>query len=263
MKKRAIQIVPSRLHGMEMVTADTDFSFGRHTHDQFGIGLMDRGAQKSLSGRGRVESSAGDIITVNPGEVHDGSPLAGARAWRMIYCHPERLNQCFADISEGKFTSGEFSHPVFSNHHLAACFNRLFCAVTQSDALAAEEALLVIAAALAEIPHPPLASPQDGIVRAREMIDDEPGSPLTLAELATEAGLSQYQLLRGFKRRTGLTPHAYLLQRRLLLARRLILAGDGLAEVADACGFADQSHMTRLFVRSFGYTPGSFSRQSA
>ncbi|SQI36332.1 AraC-like ligand binding domain [Serratia plymuthica] len=57
-----------------MVTADTDFSFGRHTHDQFGIGLMDRGAQKSLSGRGRVESSAGDIITVNPGEVHDGSP---------------------------------------------------------------------------------------------------------------------------------------------------------------------------------------------
>lgn len=136
MKKRAIQIVPSRLRGMEMVTADTDFSFGRHTHDQFGIGLMDRGAQKSLSGRGRVESSAGDIITVNPGEVHDGSPLAGARAWRMIYCHPERLNQCFADISEGRFTSGEFSRPVFSNHQLAACFNRLFCAVTQSDALA-------------------------------------------------------------------------------------------------------------------------------
>ncbi|ANS42151.1 AraC family transcriptional regulator [Serratia inhibens] len=262
MKKRSIQIVPSRLRGMEMVAADTDFSFGRHTHDQFGIGLMDRGAQKSLSGRGRVESSAGDIITVNPGEVHDGSPLAGARAWRMIYLQPERLNQCFADISEGKFTSGEFSHPVFSNPQLAACFNRLFCAVTQNDRLAAEESLLVMAAALAEIPRPHLAFPQDGIVRAREMIDDEPDSPLTLAELAAEACLSQYQLLRGFKRRTGLTPHAYLLQRRLLLARRLILAGDELAEVANACGFADQSHMTRLFVRSFGYTPGSFSRQS-
>lgn len=44
-------------------------------HDQFGIGLVERGAQKSLSGRGMVEAEAGHVITVNPGEVHDGIPL--------------------------------------------------------------------------------------------------------------------------------------------------------------------------------------------
>ena len=55
---------------------------------------------------------------------------------------------------------------------------------------------------------------------------------------------------------TGLTPHAYQLQRRVALARRLIAQGLPLAEVAAACGFADQSHMTRQFVRKYGVSPG-------
>ncbi|MBH1894706.1 AraC family transcriptional regulator [Serratia marcescens] len=261
MTKPAFQVLSSRLCDIEIVMADTDFSFGRHTHDQFGIGLMDRGGQKSLSGRGRVESAAGDLITVNPGEVHDGAPLIGARAWRMLYFPPAWLNRCFADISEGKYSSGEFSHPVFCQHPLSTRFNHLFSAVEQSDKFAVEETLLAFAATLAEIPGESFVSPPTGIMRAREWIDDTPASPLTLAELAKEAGLSQYQFLRSFKRLIGLTPHAYLLQRRLLLARQLILAGNALAAVADISGFADQSHMTRMFVRSFGYTPGVFSRK--
>jgi AraC-like DNA-binding protein len=50
--------------------------------------------------------------------------------------------------------------------------------------------------------------------------------------------------------------HAYQVQRRVALARRLIAQGQPLAEVAAACGFADQSHMTRQFVRKYGVSPG-------
>lgn len=68
------------------VSADTSFKFGRHTHDQFGIGLIDRGAQVSMSERGMVEAKVGNVITVNPCEVHDGSPLGTeSRSWRMLY----------------------------------------------------------------------------------------------------------------------------------------------------------------------------------
>ncbi|WP_325052545.1 AraC family ligand binding domain-containing protein [Pantoea agglomerans] len=73
---------------------------------------MDRGGQKSMSGRGYVELNAGDIITVNSGEVHDGTPLGGPRVWRMLYFDNELISRCFSDFSKGKYSSGEFSLPV-------------------------------------------------------------------------------------------------------------------------------------------------------
>ena len=86
------------------------------------------------------------------------------------------------------------------------------------------------------------------------------GRVAAVADGAREAGLSRYQLVRQFAQATGLTPHAYLVQRRLHHARRLMRAGTPLAEVAAASGFADQSHLTRLFARSFGTTPHAYLR---
>jgi AraC-like DNA-binding protein len=67
--------------------------------------------------------------------------------------------------------------------------------------------------------------------------------------------LSRFQVVRAFVKATGLTPHAYLIQCRIDLARRLIGGGTRLAEAALASGFADQSHMTRVFVRRYGISP--------
>lgn len=82
--------------------------------------------------------------------------------------------------------------------------------------------------------------------------------PPTLAELATGAGVSRYQLLRHFGKAHGLSPHAWLQQQRVRSARSLIRRGAPLVQVAAACGFADQSHVTRVFARHFGFTPGAW-----
>lgn len=74
------------------------------------------------------------------------------------------------------------------------------------------------------------------------------------------AGISKYQVLRRFQKAYGLPPHAWLLQQRAERARRLIRDGSGLALAATSAGFADQSHMTRVFVRQFGFTPGAWRR---
>ncbi|MFS2018002.1 AraC family ligand binding domain-containing protein, partial [Massilia sp. CT11-108] len=101
-KSADFRIVRAAVPGVQAVEARSDHVFARHSHDQYGVGLMLAGGQTSSSGRGQVEALAGDIITVNPGEVHDGAPLGGApRAWRMLYLPPHLADTVAADLSEG------------------------------------------------------------------------------------------------------------------------------------------------------------------
>lgn len=250
------QLLRCGLAGVEVVVADSARTFGRHTHEQFGIGLIERGAQKSASGRGPVEAGAGDIITVNPGEVHDGQPFdASGRRWRMLYLEPTRAFDAAGDVAPGN--AFEFTAPVVRDTALRLMLQALLDAATAADALHAESALLVLVAGLLR-PRAERATASAGLAAARQRIDDDPAATVTLAALAADAGLSRYQVLRAFTRLTGLPPHAYQLQRRVQQARGLVRRGMPLADAAAASGFADQSHMTRAFVRSFGLTPGAF-----
>ena len=270
MRGNQFTLLHSRIRGVEAVEADTAFAFGRHTHEQFGVGLIHRGAQKSASGRGPVEAGPGDLITVNPGEVHDGAPIGDqGRGWRMLYLDPAIIASAIADISEGRIgVAIEFSHPAIRDARLAALFGRLFRVMTQAPAparpdLAVDESLLQVLGALLQPSPGRQAAVPGGIAAALAMIDDCPVQALSLSDLARCAGLSRYQFLRSFARTTGLTPHAHIMQRRLHRARGLIGKGSALSDAALECGFADQSHMTRLFVRSFGMAPGAYAKAVA
>lgn len=257
------QILKCRIVGVQAVVARSDRHFARHTHDQFGLGVIRDGAQKSASGRGLVEAGPGDVITVNPGEVHDGAPIGdAARFWQMLYFDPGVISSAVADIRQGKAEDVEFSHPVISSPGLAETARRLFSAMTSRETgsdLEGQELLLTLLADVIDKPHKPDSVAQE-VQAARERIDDDPAAPVSLADLADLADMSQFQLLRAFRRATGLTPHAYLVQRRIQLARRMIATGTGLVEAALASGFADQSHMTRVFTRSYGLSPRRFAR---
>jgi AraC-like DNA-binding protein len=246
--------------------AQSRHAFPRHTHDQFGIGVIERGAQKSLSGRGMVEAGPGDTITVNPGEVHDGIPVGDAgRMWRMLYFDPWRVADAVCDMSEGRVISYELSRPVVTDDRLAHRFQDLFVALTsmpeEQSALQCEEQMLLLLASMVREQGVCAAGkgiPQ-AIARAQSRIDEDPATSLTLTDLARVCGLSRFQVIRGFARATGLTPHSYLLQRRVQLARRLIARGASLADASLGSGFADQSHMTRMFVRTYGVSPRTYA----
>jgi AraC family transcriptional regulator len=94
-----------------------------------------------------------------------------------------------------------------------------------------------------------------------EKIEDTLAEPMTVDELATIAGLSTAHFAREFKRQTDETPHAFVVRRRLERARLLLLGGNAIADVAIACGFSDQAHLSRLFKRRFGVTPGAITRR--
>ncbi len=81
---------------------------------------------------------------------------------------------------------------------------------------------------------------------------------LTLRDIERSSGYSVYQIIRTFRRRLGITPHAYLIRMRLHHVVERLLQGDTIAGAAAEAGFADQSHMTRHFKRVFGTTPRQY-----
>ncbi len=250
----------SALPGVEAMTLLTDRAFPRHAHDHLGIGVMASGAQRSWSGIGPVESMAGDVITVNPGEMHDGLPVRGeARGWRMLYFDPALVAR---ETRDDAGNNQEIARPALRDPVLAGHFARAFARLTEAapDRLAVEQDLLRCLLHLLRrhgARQWPCSAPP-AVARARRRLDHAPELPVTLAELAALEGVSRYQLLRGFKRETGATPHAYLVQQRVRLARRHLAAGLPIAEAALRAGFADQSHLTRAFVRQLGVTPGRY-----
>lgn len=97
--------------------------------------------------------------------------------------------------------------------------------------------------------------------RAKELIASSLSKELSLVEIASECDLSMAHFSRAFKSSTGLTPHGWLQTCRIERAKEIMLQPDfALAEIAVACGFADQSHFTRIFTRIEGDTPGMWRR---
>jgi AraC family transcriptional regulator len=96
--------------------------------------------------------------------------------------------------------------------------------------------------------------------RAKELLAANLAKETSLQDIADECGLTLAHFSRAFKVSTGTSPHAWLQARRLDRAKGMLLSRISLAEVALACGFADQSHFTRMFARSVGVTPGKWRR---
>ena len=265
------RVITTPWPGVFGTEVDSDRHYDRHWHTTFGMGFIERGAHRSLSGRGMVDAHAGDVVTSNPGEVHDGRPLGGpSRRWRMVYVEPGVMAS-MSDPAGAAALEMQLTRPVIQDRRLASVLRRLLRRLDRWNAesrpgsagrLACEESL-VLACGLV-VRHHSTAAPdreeRSDLRRARERLADDIGNPPSLAELAAVAGLSKYQLLRRFEREYGTTPHGWLRQVRVERARAWIAGGARLAQVSADCGFADQSHMTRAFVRHFGFTPGAWGR---
>ena len=263
--------------GMHGTCIDSSRLYPRHWHTTYGFGVLERGAHRSASGRGQVDAHAGQVITSNPGEVHDGRPIDGTRRlWRMLYLEPALFATLTGDGELASFDV-ELTRPVIDDRALRQALRSLFVRIESWNAasgsrgdrrLACDEALACVGTLLRRHSTQARAFDDAGstrerspaLQRVRDRLADELVDPPSLAELAQLAGIGRYQLLRRFRQAFGMPPHAWLIQRRAERARALVRAGTSLGEAAIDAGFADQSHMTRVFVRQFGFTPGAWQR---
>ncbi len=91
-------------------------------------------------------------------------------------------------------------------------------------------------------------------------MDEHLDGAISITDVASACGLSTDHFIRAFRRRMRTTPHRWLVERRVERARLLLRGSGSLAEIALACGFADQSHFTRVFTRMVGCPPGAWRR---
>lgn len=258
-----------QLDGLELLRATyITHAFARHAHETFAIGVIEEGLH-SFWWRGATHlTPPGDIVVVNPGEVHTGQAARHTGyTYRMLY-PPAGLLQRVADEIYGRAWGIPFFPRAVIHDPVLARQIRDFHLTMERPASALErETRLVQALATLMLRHAEVRPPeQDGgpgqaaVRRARAFLDEHFAEAVLLAQLATIAEMSPFYLARAFRAQVGVPPHTYLEGVRVARAKSLLIAGHTLAQVAFDTGFADQSHFTHRFKRAVGVTPGRYAR---
>lgn len=237
--------------------------FAPHLHETYAVGVLERGAAR-LRYRGTdVIHRAGDVITLEPFEVHTGEPVDGAGwSYRMLYLPIELMTRFGAD----GVTAPTFAHSHYADADLATqmvAMHRLL--ETDRDVLRQASMLADTLHRLCERhadvePRPVAHVGSVPLARVREYLEVHFAHAVTLAELAALAGVSPFHLIRQFRRAYGLPPYMYLELVRINRAKDMLRQGARISDVAYLTGFSDQSHLTRRFKRVVGVPPGQYAR---
>lgn len=235
-----------------------------HSHPTFSIGAVDAGSSLfSGAGEQAVALQPGTLVFVPAARVHACNPAPDA-SWSYQMLH---LDADWLQALRMEYATAAAHEPIriIAAPTLYRQFCRLNALLFSSAQPAAKEAALIEfigdhdSAGLGgfEVPLPD-AGLAERLQPVLQYLREAPAAGVPLAELASLAGISRYQLIRAFRRSTGMTPHAWQLNQRINLAREQIRAGADIAGVAQALGFADQAHLQRLFKAHVGVTPGRY-----
>ncbi len=222
---------------------------------------LENGQECRRLDRGRITGAPGAVCIMPQGAQSDWE-IGGAFRFLHLYLPDAQLRHFAAETLGHAPARIDLPELTFATAPGLATHLRALAAV-QARPLAARAALLdlmhhlLTAPGLGNLRAEPLRGGLAPAVRRRicAFIEDTLDSALPLADLATQAGLSEFHFQRMFTATLGLSPQRYVETRRIARAEALIADGTPLAEVAAACGFAHHSHLTRTFRAHRGVTP--------
>ena len=228
-----------------------------HSHPTFSIGAVDAGGSIFTGSKdGQVALGNGSLVLVPAGCVHACNPLPDAFwSYQMLHLDAVWLQ---ANVPQLCMDNASVLH-VPALYAQFCTMNALLFSSTGTHAKNA--ALLTFLHACVNASETtPLPSGREVIpARLRPVLQRLQGQlPVSLEHLSQLAGMSRYQLIRAFHTATGMTPHAYQLNLSVNRARHRLHAGAALADIACDLGFADQSHLQRVFKAHTATTPGRY-----
>lgn len=247
--------------GMERIEARFHGNaFDPHRHDTYAIGVTLHGVQTFHYRGAARQSLAGQVIVLHPDELHDGAAGTddGLR-YRMLYLEPSLMLDCLDGASLPFVRDAVVTDSILR----ATLLSALGPLERQLDDLFVDDFLVQLVQSLARHagdPVKPITSTASrAAALARDYLAENLSRPVRSGELEAITGLDRYALSRHFRAAFSTSPHRFLVMRRLQRARRMIAAGEPLAQIAIDAGFSDQSHFNRQFKKAFGMTPGRWS----
>lgn len=258
---------PTCLDGVDLLHASYQVqNFSRHSHDCYALGVIEDGALGFRYMRRNHVACKGDVNLVVPGECHDGHPAcASGWTYRMLYLSADlvadaasELNLGLPDFQEGVLRDSSLANEVRSVHICLA--DRETCLLEKESRLLRVLTRWIHRHADQRGTLAHTGAEHAAVRRVKDYLADRIDMNPSMADMARAACLSPFHLLRVFTKATGQSPHDYLTQLRVDRARILLPSKLPLARIAAECGFADQSHLTRLFRRQYGLTPGKYRK---
>ncbi|MEO0768682.1 MAG: AraC family transcriptional regulator [Cyanobacteria bacterium J06649_4] len=244
----------------------------KHSHEAYQFALsFDHQGEYTYRGE-KHQIPVGRLSIIHSGEVHapsDRTSLDEPAHFAMANIHPKWLRKVFAEITD-RGSYDPFFATVLPED---ATLNRLFMQLSQtnfqeSSQLEQDVALWNFLSYLIEqyaldVPTKSVASARSAVMRACDYLRTHYCKDISLEDVSTIAGLSRFHFCRLFRKEMGISVSTYQMQLRVSQAKKLIINGTALSEVAIATGFYDQSHFGKHFKRYVGTTPARYVSQVA
>ena len=262
-----------QIQGVDLLQASyTTQSFTRHMHEEFAIGVIERGGLGFDYRGAHLIASKGSINLCNAGEFHTGKAVTEEGwSYRMFYIQPNLMAGIVAQANDSSPKIPFFKNGVVKDDFLAGqliYLHRTLEADYYNDLEQQHFFLSTLLQFISRYAEDPPVSHKIGDENRRvsqicEYIDAFYSRNIRLDELSYLVELSPFHLTRVFRRHVGVPPHAYLNQVRVQKAKALLGQGMQIAHVAFETGFVDQSHLHRHFKQILGITPGQYRNSVA
>jgi AraC-like DNA-binding protein len=249
-----------------MAAEFTSHEFPPHTHDAFVVAATESGGSQ-IKSRGDVsDADPTGLFVFNPEEPQAGW-MGRSTHWeyRAFYMAKPAMVMLANDLGLPELPY--FLRNRFTDRDLIDGFLTLHRALDGPADLMGTRQLTIeiferLFARYGSGRRPACSNVHDKerVRTATDLMRVRYGEPLTLDDLSEALGVTNYQLIGLFKRTIGITPHSYLIQVRLGAACRLLKGGTAIADTAAACGFYDQSALTKQFKRCYALTPLQFGQ---
>ncbi|HWH85347.1 MAG TPA: AraC family transcriptional regulator [Pseudomonas sp.] len=239
--------------------------YARHSHAHFSIGAITAGRSTYVHENAQFEVAAGTVVLMNPGDVHACNPIDD-QPWSYVMLYVE--TPWLTDLQHQSGFAAQLQLRRFSDTHLtdAELFGKLMALYgvlvdDQQETLRKHSAAVEFFSELQGRLNPAgqsVGEPNFKLERAADFIREHCTEVLSLDAICAAAQLSPSYLIRAFKQRYGITPHAFVVNQRIQFARERLRSGQLIADVALEAGFADQAHFQRAFKQHLAATPGQY-----
>lgn len=237
-------------------------SYGKHCHATFSIGAVTQGSCHYVNGAAERTIHAGTVVLFNPDVVHACNPING-QAWSylMFYLDKTWLTNLQQQMGMATNHFCQFSHADSTDPQLFVALTALYQILKSDTSLLNKEISLV--EFFSQLYHWQFMPPKPQVANAKlsqvaDYITANAQQAIQLADLCQIAHLSPYHLIHSFKKHYGISPYAFLINKRIQQSQLLLKQGQSLSEVANNSGFADQAHFQRTFKKLLAVTPGVY-----